>query len=716
MADAPFVQETHEGYVIADQAAMNDVRSTAVDGGGNVWAATGAGAYRLAKGKGKWSGLMTGSNVGPSYDVVVDGAGVVWVGSWNGLYRSSDGGLKKVDGVGGPIAIVCTTDTGVMAFGPVGLWRVSGNKTTSEPLTCARCIRTVVPDRNGGLWIGTDAGLYHRAKSGDGYRRLTTSFPSSGVRGLAYAADGSLWIGVLGGVTVFGDGKSVRTFTPKEGLSCADVRCVKQGPGGVMWVGTRAGLLRYDGKTWSLRHSKRWLVSDDVRDVCFDTDGTAWIATAGGVSAIRRKKTTLAAKAEHYMNVCLTRHEREPGLIGRCGLKVPGDTRTWKPEDDDNDGQYTSMYLAMQSYRYAVTKDPSVRARARKAFEALRSLQTVTETPGFVARTVIPVDWKHMHDANTKLTPQQLADQLVRDPRNKYVPVRWRRSSDGKWLWKGDTSSDEITGHFYGYLFYYDLAADEAQRRRVADLVRRIMDGLIDGGYTLNDLDGKHTRWGVWSPAKLNGDPDWQFERGINSVEILSYLKATYHMTGDAKYQRHYLELLNKHGYASNVLRAKSTDPAWRTHIDDELLALALPALLLYETDPKLRELYCRARESWHAACKADASPYFDFVYASMGGKDVDLNAGIRFLRDTPLDLVEWRVDNSEREDLRLVRFPEMEESQTSRLVPPSERGVMRWDKNPWRVTQGDGGRTESDGVYWLLPYWMGRYYGYINP
>jgi hypothetical protein len=29
---------------------------------------------------------------------------------------------------------------------------------------------------------------------------------------------------------------------------------------------------------------------------------------------------------------------------------------------------------------------------------------------------------------------------------------------------------------------------------------------------------------------------------------------------------------------------------------------------------------------------------------------------------------------------------------------------------------QGDGGQTESDGVFWLLPYWMGRYYGYILP
>jgi len=242
------------------------------------------------------------------------------------------------------------------------------------------------------------------------------------------------------------------------------------------------------------------------------------------------------------------------------------------------------------------------------------------------------------------------------------------------------------------------------------------MDGIIADGYVLKDIDGKHTRWAVWSPEKLNHDPDWRFERGINSVEILSSLKATYHMTGDQKYQRCYLELLDKHDYKANVLRPRSTDPAWRTHIDDELLALAYPALLLYETDPELKRLYRTSLDAWYRECKMDRSPYFDFTYASLSGKKIDLKPAVRFLQDAPLDLVRWRIDNSMREDLRVVRTPELESLQTDRLPPVSERGIMRWDNNPWLAVQGDGGQTESDGVYWLLPYWMGRYCGHIQP
>jgi hypothetical protein len=81
----------------------------------------------------------------------------------------------------------------------------------------------------------------------------------------------------------------------------------------------------------------------------------------------------------------------------------------------------------------------------------------------------------------------------------------------------------------FGYLFYYDLVADEAEQEYVSRHIRNIIDYIIDGGFVLKDLDGAHTKWGVWSPEILNKDPDWAPERGINFVEILSYLKLAYH-------------------------------------------------------------------------------------------------------------------------------------------------------------------------------------------
>ena len=187
-------------------------------------------------------------------------------------------------------------------------------------------------------------------------------------------------------------------------------------------------------------------------------------------------------------------------------------------------------------------------------------------------------------------------------------------------------------------------------------------------------------------------------------------------MSGHNRYQKKYLNLLHNHNYSDNVRYAKTYNHAWRTHIDDELLALAYPCLFMHEDAPKLLRLYRESLDYWYDSVKDEHSPFFNFVYSACTGKVTQLKTSVKFLRDASLDLVRWTVDNSKREDLRIVRIPELEMLQTNRLLPPDESGVIRWDENPFKVVQGDGGHTESDGVWWMLPYWAGRYYGYIMP
>ncbi len=76
------------------------------------------------------------------------------------------------------------------------------------------------------------------------------------------------------------------------------------------------------------------------------------------------------------------------------------------------------------------------------------------------------------------------------------------------------------------------------EKQLVRDHVSRIMDYLIKNNYNLVDIDGKHTRWGVWSPEQLNGDPDWSSEKSLNSFELLAYLKFAAHITGNEKYRK----------------------------------------------------------------------------------------------------------------------------------------------------------------------------------
>jgi hypothetical protein len=48
-------------------------------------------------------------------------------------------------------------------------------------------------------------------------------------------------------------------------------------------------------------------------------------------------------------------------------------------------------------------------------------------------------------------------------------------------------------------------------------------------------------------------------------------------------------------------------------------------------------------------------------------------------------------------------------------VLPAGERPLIKWNGNPYRLDGGDGGRTEEDGAFFLLPYWMGRYHGIIE-
>ncbi|MGA1825074.1 MAG: hypothetical protein ACMUIP_10480 [bacterium] len=103
-----------------------------------------------------------------------------------------------------------------------------------------------------------------------------------------------------------------------------------------------------------------------------------------------------------------------------------------------------------------------------------------------------------------------------------------------------------------------------------------------------------------------------------------------------------------------------------------------------------------------------------NFTYNLLTGGHDELEHSIFFLKDAPLDLVDWQIDNGRREDLQIVRKPILDELQVDELRLPSEYRTIRWDRNPYAAVAGDPGQ-EREPVYWLLPYWMGRYINLIR-
>ncbi|MCA9073748.1 MAG: hypothetical protein KDA93_01855 [Planctomycetaceae bacterium] len=713
IVDASFEQEYRDPFIRGSEKEESRVHELAMDRDGIVWAATHAG-LRIVDG----TTLRQPDGIeinGPVFSVAASRDGTIWVGAWDGVHQVKSGQTERLSDVDGPVNLVRVVTGTAWAATPRGLFQHDGDTWRKREGDWTLPVLEVGVS-NSAEYIAAISGVYRREDNRVEYLSQPGKRLSRNVRDLVVAPGGDVWVGSRGGIDVYRDGRRRDSFTGGDGLPSTDVHSLTFDADGILWVGTGLGVARYDGEIWSLRHSERWLPSDDVKDVLIAPDGAAWVATNDGIGVIRSRKMTLADKADHYQTIVRARHVRPPGLMERCRLEKPGDLSTYQPMDTDNDGMYTGLYLAGESYRYAVTKAPDAKTNAQEAFRALEFLQQVTGTPGFVARTVVPSDWESIADRNRTYTDEEVAAHLAREPRWKQVEERWRMSADGQWQWKGDTSSDETTGHFYSYGIYFDLVADEQEKERVATHVAKVTDHIINGGYVFRDIDGEATRWGVWAPEKLNDDPDWWIERGVNSVEILSYLTTAKHVTGDEKYELEIEKLLTEHRYAENILKPIDASPDYFTYIGMQLLAMSYPALLTYEDDPDRRELYLRSLETWFDNVRDDTSPFYGFVYGAFADGDFKQKECVELLRDAPLDQIEWTVDNSQREDITLVGRPAEGVVQTSRLLPASERGTFRWDRNVYDARRGTGGRTEGSTAFWLTPYWMGRYYGLISP
>ena len=627
-------------------------------------------------------------------DVRLDETGRVWACGQTGVFRLQQGSWVKVcDPPDGPyisvvLSVLPTKDSIWIATSHAGVGRVENGAFV--PLRDQSALPGMVwrldPGPDGAVWavgsggatlIGQDGEAIGRSIRGVQVRRVVDQ---GGVT-IAATSDGVMFLAPGG---TWGEDQGAQPVRDmKDALLAGD---------GSLWAATPHGVWRRrpDGRV-AYYGGKRWLPSDDARALAEGPDGTIWVATAAGLAHLAELSSTLEDKAHRFDARIEARHVRLGGFVTSSRLLRPGDLSSNQTRPSDNDGLWTCMHLAAQSYRYAATKDPDAKAKASRSYRAVEWLEAVTGISGFPTKAILPMG----------------------EPPNS-GEIRWHPSPDGKWLWKGDCSSDEIVGHFYGYSIFYDLAADEEEKARVRALTERIMDHILDHGY-YQMLGGKPTRWGVWAPEKLNDDPEWRAERGLNSLEILSHLRAAYHITGKERYIEAYHTLINKHGYAENMRRQKIDAPGHDNHSDDELAFLSYYPLLKYEDDPALRSVYLESLERAWQVEAPERNPLWNLIYGVSTKKPCDLDAAVRTLREIPLDLIDWSVKNSHRADVELDfmsgRFGEL---QSVHVLPYDELPALKWNGNPYRLDDGGGGHSEGDGVHFILPYWMARYYGYI--
>ncbi len=535
--------------------------------------------------------------------------------------------------------------------------------------------------------------------------KVVERFKGTHLTALSISSDGKdVVLGTEGGILSL-DSESYEVNSPLNNkLPNNHITSIRE-INGKVWFGSVKGAfaLRHDGK-YDYYASGRWLVDDKVLDIYPGPGNSVLVLTETGLSKITFSEMTLAGKAGYFQKVQRLRHIRY-GFSSEGYLSRPGDPSSIVLRDTDNDGLWTSMYLAGELFRYATTKSPDALQNAYEAFEAMERLTEVSGIKGFPARTY-EIDGYQSSDKN----PEIPEDQKI-----------WRLTDEGRWRWKSTTSSDESCGHFFVYALFAEIVPDREWQERAIHQIKIEMDHIIKNDWYLVTWNGTITRWGRWNPDYVNSFPVNVGDRRLNSTLIVAFLQTAYHFTGEAIYKEKAYELLDDHGYLENVTRPASVighveeqilSDSWN-HSDDEMYFLTVPALVKYAFTEDLKLKYFKTAQSHWEIERSEKNPLWNFIYAMIGGADYDLEESIWWLKEFPMDLISWNVDNSQREDLTRME-PNFRKQEYTEVLPRDER-PMHLHNNAYRNHGGSNGNREYPPYIYLLPYWAGRYVGAIT-
>jgi ligand-binding sensor domain-containing protein/signal transduction histidine kinase len=298
----------------------------------------------------------------------------------SGYWRLANGQIQRVDAgtvrtitpYRWPVEVTsaCEDHDGNLVVGTkgAGVFLVHSNGTVSSLTTTqkpsANLILSVLVDREGTLWVGTDGGGLNRVK-----RQLFTTLESSRgweVQSVTEDATGGLWLGsyfkglgrwASGQMEQFGSSRyslferavPIQTvFADREnrvwvgtadrqllqfrdgafhgvndgGLIQQKVQAIYQDRVGRLWFGTEGSLVCLESNKWRLFGAPDGLISTNITAIADDADGNIWIGTVGGgVNRWRDGKFSplLGAPAE-YITALLTDAQGVLWVATRAGL------------------------------------------------------------------------------------------------------------------------------------------------------------------------------------------------------------------------------------------------------------------------------------------------------------------------------------------------------------------------------------------------------------
>jgi CheY-like chemotaxis protein/signal transduction histidine kinase/streptogramin lyase len=150
-------------------------------------------------------------------------------------------------------------------------------------------VKALFQDRDGYIWIGTEAGL--NCYDGDIFEifSIRHGLLNDGINAITQDSTGRIWVGTNGGLSSW-EPRGFSNLTTADGLADSRVLSLAVDSAGNVWCGTRTGLSRWNNSTFYNFTERDGLPKASADVLLFDQAGRLWVGTEVGLFYLEKER------------------------------------------------------------------------------------------------------------------------------------------------------------------------------------------------------------------------------------------------------------------------------------------------------------------------------------------------------------------------------------------------------------------------------------------
>lgn len=289
-----FSQYLRDRWTIENGFPGRQVNAFAQTPDGYLWIGTAEGLFRfdgfnfvstqeLSPGSAPLTGVL---------GLLTDGSGTLWVRTQGSILRRHNGTFEDVTSDLAPGSFINAMsragDGGILLSnlksGEILLGKNGFRTVALSPTLKTALVMCLAQTSDGKIWLGTRAdGLFY-VNNGQ-IVAASGGLPERKINSLLPMRDGTLWIGTDDGL-IFWNGTAITPNSVASSLSHVQISALLQDRDGNVWAGTPHGLVRLNSKGSVLQEDAKH-AAGEITSLFEDREGDLWIGSAQGIERLR---------------------------------------------------------------------------------------------------------------------------------------------------------------------------------------------------------------------------------------------------------------------------------------------------------------------------------------------------------------------------------------------------------------------------------------------